>query len=304
MDKKNHLIRTFSIHYREKYGFPVGKLPLDIGVPCPNREKGGCIFCHPPGFTPAYLDGRISIDKQIARGKERFLGNRFNHYLAYFQQETCTAIESDLLISYTDNILSDPACLGIIFSTRPDAINDLLLKKINSLVKTHDKECLFELGLQSSHPASLKLLNRNHLVEDFTQAVKLISQYPDIQIGAHLIFGIPDETVEDMLESLTFINSLPVTHLKLHHLQVLEGTKLQRMYERGEVNPFQLDDYLDLLLQVLPRLKTEMVIHRLWATSHPDLLIAPKWNVLATHLSNRLREKMDQDGVRQGMKIT
>ena len=302
MDNNKHLIRTFSIHYREKYGFPVGKIPLDLGIPCPNREKGGCIFCHAPGFTPGYLDGDRPISKQLERGKKEFLGKRFNAYLAYFQQETCTAAETSVLISHADTILSDPGCLGVIFSTRPDALDDRLLKEINRIITTYNKECLFELGLQSCKAGSLELLNRNHSVEDFTRAVSLINQYPDIQLGAHLIFGIPGETVEDMIESVNFVNALPITHLKFHHLQVLKGTKLQDMYERGEVNPFERNDYIDLLLRVLPMVKAEMIIHRLWATSHPDLLIAPKWNILATHLSNKLRNTMMERGLYQGMK--
>ena len=294
------LIRTFSTHYREKYGKAVGKIPLDLGIVCPNREKGGCIFCRPAGFTPNYLTPEDSVGIQLEKGKQGLLKNRFRHYLAYFQQECCTAAPTGLLLGVIERLLEKPDCLGLIISTRPDHILEELLSPLADLLELSGKECLFELGLQSIHERSLQLLNRNHTADDFFNAHRLITAHPRFQIGTHLIFGIPGETTADMLDTVRTVARLGMDALKLHHLQVLRGTVLEDMYLRGEVATFTADRYMNLLLQVLPFVPSDTVIHRLWTASHPNLLVSPKWNVLATHLSRQLRKMMKDKNIRQG----
>lgn len=297
------LINTFSHHYRVKFGESVGKVPVDTGLACPNRKKGGCIFCSPASFTPGYLDKHDDITVQIGRGKKDILKGRFKKYFAYFQQETCTALPAEKLLPQLSSILTDSDCVGLILSTRPDHVPDHLLIGLAELLSTNPgKECLFELGLQSAHDRSLLLLNRNHSFADFVDAVTRIKTAGSFEIGAHLIFGIPGESEEDMLHSLTAICAMGISALKLHHLQVIRGTRLHDMYTRGEVEIFSLEQYIDFLLLALPLIPATVTIHRLWATSHPDLLVAPKWHVLATQLSRKLQERMQERGIRQGMK--
>lgn len=293
-------IRTFSSHYREKYGKPVGKIPLDIGVPCPNRENGGCIFCLPASFTPGYLTSSDDIKQQIEKGKNRLLKNRFSLYFAYFQQETCTAASPTKLLNRIQAVFKDRDCVGIILSTRPDYISDAFLEQLAETVRENEKECLFELGLQSAHDKSLQFLNRNHTVHDFTQSIHRISEYKIFSTGAHLIFGIPGENRKDMLDTIQFVADLGLRHLKLHHLQVIRDTKLHTMFEQGNITLFSKEEYLDLLFDALPLIPSNVVIHRLWASSHPDLLVAPKWNILATHLSRELQSLMKRRNIRQG----
>lgn len=293
-------INTFSQHYRRKYGCRVGKIPLDVGVTCPNREQGGCIYCYSPAFSPGYLDCMDDIEIQIQRGKNSLLRNRFKSYLGYFQQETTTAVKPEVLLPLIDKVLRDKSCSGIIISTRPDYISRELLQQLEKLVVTAQKECLFELGLQSSHDKSLKLLNRNHSVDHFVDAVSKIRHYSVFEVGAHLIFGIPGESESDMIETLQFVCSQGVDALKFHHLQVLKNTRLLEMYEKGYVQPFSLEAYIDFLLMILPLIPVNIVIHRLWATSHPAMLVAPKWNILATELSRNLMGKMEREDIRQG----
>ncbi len=115
-------IRTFSSHYRQKYGHAVGKIPLDLGYPCPNRAKGGCIYCMPLSFAPSYLLKRAPISEQITEGKKHLLKGRFKHYFGYFQQETCTALPVKKLIPVFSEVLADTECVGLILSTRPDYV--------------------------------------------------------------------------------------------------------------------------------------------------------------------------------------
>lgn len=200
-------------------------------------------------------------------------------------------------------LLTDEDCVGLILSTRPDYVADQLLSLLAELVTETGKDCLFELGLQSAHDRSLRLLNRNHAFADFEDAARRIKDARCFDLGAHLIFGIPGESEEDMLQSVKTVCQLGVSALKLHHLQVIQDTPLQKLYEQGGVAPFSLDGYVDFLLKALPIIPAEVTIHRLWATSHPEMLVAPKWNILASSLSAKLQEKMAATGVWQGQSV-
>lgn len=293
-------IRTFSYHYRERYGHGVGKIPVDLGLPCPNRQKGGCIFCRPASFTPSCLESSDAICLQIAAGQKQLLKGRFKKYLVYFQQETCTALPPDQLLPEFQQLLTAADCVGLILSTRPDYISRQLLDPLAEIVVASGKECLFELGLQSVHEHSLAYLNRNHSYTDFLKAAQLIKEAGCFELGVHLIFGIPGENEEDMLETVRTVCKLGIQALKLHHLQVIRGTALEILYRQGEVELFTLEKYQQLLLKILPIIPADVTIHRLWATAHPDLLIAPKWNILAARLSRELQERMAEQGIFQG----
>ncbi len=215
------LIRTFSYHCRSRYGEVVGKIPIDVGLVCPNRQSGGCIYCRAESFTPSCLDGADTVLTQLQKGRESLLKGRFRKYFAYFQQETCTAAPVDQLMGLFELLLGDEHCVGLILSTRPDAVDRALLEPLAALLLRCKKDCLFELGLQTVHEKSLRYLNRNHTFVDFLQSFKLIKQYPCFEVGAHLIFGIPGESDEEMLQSVQTLGALGIDAIKLHHLQVI-----------------------------------------------------------------------------------
>lgn len=274
------VIRTLGYHCRQKFGHAVGKIPLDLGEPCPNRRHGGCIFCRPASFTPSCLQPGDAIAEQLAAGKRFLLRGRFKKYFAYFQQETCTAVAEEKFLQVVRRLLLEADCVGLILSTRPDCVADALLKPLADLVELSGKECLFELGLQSVHAESLKLLNRNHSFADFRDAVLRIREAGRFDLGAHLMFGIPGESQEDMLFSLKTVCNLGVGHLKLHHLQVIRDTPLATLFAEGKILPFTKEEYLAFLLRALPVIPAGVTLHRLWATAHPALLLAPRWAVL------------------------
>ncbi len=293
-------IRTFSVHCREHFGQTLGKIPLDLGIPCPNRSNGGCLFCRPASFTPFSLRTSDALNEQIRRGKKYLLRNRFTRYFGYFQQETATAMATSRLIPLLAEILTDPDCVGLILSTRPDTLADDLLPALAELMHRSGKECLIELGLQSIHPASLRLLNRNHSYADFAAAVRSIKAQENLQLGVHLILGIPGESAADMLATVRRVCELGVQAIKLHHLQVIRGTALEVLFLRGQVPVFNLTDYLELLLSLLPHIPAEVTMHRLWATAHPDLLVAPRWQLISGELSKHLLRHMMERGIWQG----
>ncbi|MDW7774249.1 MAG: TIGR01212 family radical SAM protein [Desulfobulbaceae bacterium] len=297
---KNHPVNTFSLHYRRKYGHPVGKIPLDIGLVCPNREYGGCIYCRPGSFTPSYLDKNDPIAVQLEQGKKYLLKERFRFFFGYFQQETSTALPAEKLLAVLAEVLGDGDCVGIILSTRPDSLDPHLLAMLSELALSAGKEFLLEIGLQSVHDRSLQLLNRNHSVQDFVDAVALIHTAPGLQIGVHLILGIPGESEEDMRTTLRRVCDLGVDALKLHHLQVIRDTLLHAMDRQQKIPVFTAHGYLKLLTRLLPEIPRHIVIHRLWSHSHPDLLVAPRWDLFAGNLSVQLREMMAAEDVYQG----
>lgn len=297
-------LRSFSQDCRERYGQAIGKIPLDLGLPCPNRARGGCLFCHPASFTPASLRPFDPLSEQIRRGKHLLLKGRFRRYLAYFQQETSTALPTKLLLPHLAQVLADTDCLGLILSTRPDAIASDLPAALAHLMAQSGKDCLIELGLQSRHERSLAWLNRNHGYSDFLTTVERLSVHDQLHIGVHLILGIPGESEADMVDSLRSVCDLPIHALKLHHLQVIRDTPLHRLYQQGQVEVLGLEEYLELLLRLLPWIPTSITLHRLWATSHPGLLIAPKWQMVTAELSKRLQQLMAARNIVQGQALT
>lgn len=293
-------IRTFSIDSRRRYGRAVGKIPLDLGMVCPNRRFGGCLYCRPAAFTPASLRPGDSLDEQVRRGKALLLAGRYRQYFAYLQQETPTAQPTARLIDRLRPLLADPDCLGLIIATRPDAVAPDLPPALAELTLTGGRRCLIELGLQSIHEHSLRRLNRNHSLDDFLAASSRILAVGGLELGVHLILGIPGESEADMAASLERVCRLGISALKLHHLQVLADTPLYMDYRKGQVRVFSLAEYLELLTRLLPLIPAHITLHRLWATAHPDALVAPEWNCLSGELSRRLQALMAERGLFQG----
>ena len=294
-------LRTFSVHCRERFGRTVGKIPLHLGLPCPNRARGGCVFCRAESFTPFSLRGADSLEEQVQRGRRLLLRGRFSSFFGYFQQETPTALATEQLLPLCAAVLAEPDCVGLILSTRPDAIAADLPPALADLCRKTGKDCLVELGVQSIHPRSLRLLNRNHGYGDFVDAVARLHA-AGLEVGAHLILGIPGESEVDMRASLCTVCALGVQALKLHHLQVIRATPLERLYHQGQVVVFNLDDYLRLLVRLLPHIPSAVTLHRLCATAHPDLLVAPRWGRLAADLSGRLQAMLAAADLRQGQR--
>lgn len=295
-------ITSFSSHYRHKYGEAIGKIPLDLGQPCPNRALGGCIFCYPASFSPSYLQQENSLQFQIAQAKQHFTKGRFLRYFAYFQQESATALPWEMLNQCLNTVLGQEECCGVILSTRPDCLEQATVSRISRVIKASGKECLIEIGLQSMHARSLSFLNRNHTYQDFVDSLRRVQDSGVLSAGVHLLFGIPGESEDEMLTSLTEVCRLGVQALKLHHLQVVRATPLQHIYEKQPFTLFSSETYLQFLLKALPLIPKDVIIHRLWTTSHPDLLIAPRWNILAGVLSQRLLAAMEHKDIRQGQR--
>lgn len=299
------MINTFSSYYKKKYGQPVGKIALDRGVLCPNRAKGGCVFCAPRSFRPYYQLPGDTLCEQIDSGKRFLKRKKISSYFAYFQQETTTAASTADIVADIRKIIYDPFCVGTIISTRPDFLEDGLLDELDILAQDEERprEVILELGLQSSHDASLRVLNRNHSARDFLQAGERVRKRGALQLGAHLILGIPGEGDREMEQTVNFACGAGVQHLKIHHLQVITGTRLEEMYDSHPFTLFSLSEYMDVISRLLTHIPEDVVIHRLWSSSETAILRAPFWNLSNLEMWERVRRVLSETGRSQGQLV-
>lgn len=299
MNFETYPVNSFNRYYRSLYGESVGKITLDAGLTCPNREKGGCIYCSSEGFTPYYLDHHDSLFRQLEKGKQFLKKRGYKKYFSYFQQETTTAVDLQKLKPMLEKAAAGDDCLGLIVSTRPDYLDDQVLIALENFA-SGGKEVLLELGLQSCHDRTLEFLNRNHSYRDFEEAALRVKRYPAISLGVHLILGLPGESYKDMLETVSTVCDLGVDYIKLHHLVVNRGTALAEMYKAGRINLFTFREYLDILAPLLGHIPMEVVLHRFWSTSHPDIEIAPCWDLPSYKLNNMLLRQLKDNDIWQG----
>lgn len=291
-------INLFSQHYRRKYGQPVGKIALGLGRPCPNRQLGGCVFCSPASFTPYYLQGADEITTQLAKGRLFLDSRKFSRYFAYFQQETATVGPLAELATAFRLATAGPGCVGLIVSTRPDCLGAEILAELADLGQ--GREVLVEIGLQSAHDRTLRFLNRNHTVADFIETANRVKA-AGLALGVHLIVGLPGEEFLDMLATVKLVAELRVDAVKFHHLQVIKDTPLHRIYHERPFPLLAAPDYLLILARLLAHIPAEVVIHRLWSSSDPALLVQPRWGGLgAQQLHAILAAIMEREGLRQG----
>ncbi|MGN0213766.1 MAG: TIGR01212 family radical SAM protein [Muribaculaceae bacterium] len=289
---------------RKHFDGKVQKIAIDAGFKCPNRDgkkgTGGCIYCNNHSFNPAYCQTRISVSEQIERGKE-FFARKYPtmRYLAYFQAYTNTYADIDNLKSLYEEALSHDGVVGLIIATRPDCVSDELLCYLSELAKR--VFVMIEYGVETSHDRTLRFINRGHLWADVVDAVQRTAQHK-VMCGAHLILGLPGETVDDFIVTAERISQLPLSTVKLHQLQVIRGTRLAEMYVNGEVAliEWSADEYIDVCLQVLQHLRSDLAVERFVSQSPGDLLIFPRWGLKNYEFTHRLNNRLKQAGIVQG----
>ena len=289
---------------RRYFDCKVQKIAIDAGFACPNRDGtkgvGGCIYCNNQSFNPAYCQTKISVTEQIARGKE-FFARKYPEmkYLAYFQAYTNTYAQLSTLKELYEEALRQSDVLGIIIATRPDCMPDELLTYLSELSKTHF--VMVEYGVETSHDATLKLINRGHTWADVEDAVTRTAE-AGVLCGAHLILGLPGEDMEHFIATAKRISALPLHTVKMHQLQVIRGTRLAKMWADGEVvlKDWSADEYIDVCIEVLKHLRSDLAVERFVSQSPADLLICPRWGLKNYEFTNRLNNKIKAQRIRQG----
>jgi radical SAM protein (TIGR01212 family) len=272
--------RDYNHYLREIFGERVQKISLDGGLGCPNRDgtisDQGCIFCDRRGSgTGAFIDHGLSIDEQIALArdiiKKRYRAKKF---IAYFQSFTNTYASVPRLKVLYDQALAHEDIVGLSVATRPDCIDREILKLLASYA--NDYLVWIEYGIQSAHDRTLKRINRGHTVACFERGVRMANDW-GLNICAHVILGLPGEDNEMMVQTASYLSSLPIQGIKIHLMYVVKGTHLAELYERGEFRCLEREEYADLVVKFLERLPPHVVIQRLTGDPLKSELAAPPW---------------------------
>lgn len=281
MENKNRY-NKLNEYLKNKFGERTLKICIDGGFTCPNRDgtiaKGGCIFCSERGsgehiHTSASISN--SITEQVHNYFASYKSKRANKFIVYFQNFTNTYDTIENLKKKYDSALVDDRIVGISIATRPDCINESIVKLLSSYTKHYYVEV--ELGLQTSNNKIGRLLNRGYTSEQFTKAVNLLNQY-NIDVAAHIMIGLPNETNNDLENTVNFINMHNIQGIKIHSTYVVKNTKLCEMYTKGLYIPMSLEDYLENVVYVITHISPDIVVHRISGDAPKDLLVAPEWN--------------------------
>ena len=295
LDYSEYLTRLFP-------GRKMQKLTVNARFTCPNRDgskgRGGCIYCNNEAFNPSFADSSLPVEDQLEKGKQ-FFGYKYPdmRYLAYFQAYTNTYGRSvDELVGLYRRALSVDKVDGVIIGTRPDCVDDVLLDKLAELDR-QDSRIIVEYGAESAHNQTLHLINRGHSWEDTVKVVKMTAN-KNIETGVHLILGLPGETRDMMLQTIDRLNELPVSTVKFHQMQVVEGTELARRYrdDSSNVTIFEVDVYIDLCVEIIGRLRKDIAIERFTSQSPASMLIAPKWGIKNHVFVDRLQKRLRNSG--------
>ena len=298
----------YSLDYylKETFGEKTYKVALDGGMSCPNRDgtvsTGGCIFCSNGGSGDFAIkhnkDNNITkqIETAIAflRAKHKFVGNKF---IAYFQSFSNTYAPVSYLEDIFSQAIKHPEVCALSIGTRPDCFNEDIYNLLEKLNQT--KPVWVELGLQTMHEKTAKLINRGYKLSVFENTVHELRKR-NITVIVHVIIGLPGEKAADLYETIDYLNKMDIQGIKLQLLHVLKNTALANMM--GNFKILTLDEYIDILCEGITRLSPDIVIHRLTGDGPKDLLIAPEWSKNKRLVLNTLSHELKVHEIYQGQK--
>lgn len=267
-------------YLKKEYGCKVYKLSLQMDVTCPVRDGSidtrGCIFCSGGGSGEFASCRTDSIADQLAEAKKKVAAKagKDAKYIAYFQSFTNTYGDMDYLERKYREAMEPDDIVALSIGTRPDCISDDMLEVLAGLNRI--KPVWIELGLQTIHPASARYIRRGYELPVYDECVRRLRE-KGITVIVHVILGLPGETTEDMKETVRYVCASGVQGIKLQLLHILKGTDLYGDYLQGKVPVMSMEEYLDLLKELLPMIPDDVVIHRLTGDGPKRLLVAPLW---------------------------
>ena len=266
------------------FGERVQKISLDIGFSCPNRDGskgfGGCTYCNNNTFNPDYCEPQKSVKTQLEQGIEFFSRKgKNNKFLAYFQAYTNTYSDFESLKQLYLEALSVPKVVGLVIGTRPDCISEEIIDFLDELSKNYFIS--LEFGVESTNEKTLIQVNRCHTFEE-TKATFNLCKNKGFHLGAHIILGLPGESESDLMNHAFEISKLPISTLKLHHLQIVKNSVMAVQYKRNpeNFNLFTSENYINFISEFVTQLRPDIVIERFISEAPKELLIAPKWGGL------------------------
>lgn len=296
-------INTLNAYLKNRFGRKIYKLTIDGGMTCPNRDGkvgfGGCIFCGGNGSGSFCPSVDLSITAQIEEGK-KLLKNKIKEggYIAYFQSHTNTYAAVPYLRKIFYEAVNHPDIVGISIGTRPDCLEDDVLKLLEELAKI--KPLWVELGLQTINENTAKLINRCYPLKVYDQAVKNLKSI-GAEVVTHVILGLPGESEEQMLETVAYSSKVS-DGIKLQLLHVLRDTKLYEMYQKEPFKIFSMEEYTELLCRCIEIIPKNVVIHRMTGDGDKRLLIEPMWSGNKKVVLNYINKAFSEKDIVQGCK--
>lgn len=300
---KKQPFNSYSNYLKQKYGQPVYRIGVDAGFSCPNRGKyrdnPGCSYCDENGSRAPYLGNEKDLKKQV-EGAIPFLKKRYSAktFILYFQAFSNTFAPVSELKRIYDYALSLAPFRELIIATRPDCI-DREKAQLLSYYRNMGLDVWVELGLQSSHNKTLKLINRGHTVEQFTSAYKMLKKN-NLKITVHIIFGLPGENWEQIEETIRFIAALQPEGLKIHKLNVPVNTEIYDEFLMGEVNAPAAERHIEYTIKALEMMPRETIIMRLTTDTRTERLVNPRYFISKAAFLRIIREEMQGKNSFQG----
>ncbi len=285
---------SFNKYLKDKFGQKVYKISLDGGFTCPNRDgkidTRGCIFCSKGGSGDFAESREMSITSQIENGKKRVKKKiKDGKYIAYFQAFTNTYAPVEILRQKYEEAINHPDIVALSIATRPDCLGDKVLKLLDEMNKI--KPVFVELGLQTIHPKSAKYIRRGYDLDVYDKAVKDLKKI-GVNIVVHVILGLPNESGEDMLETVKYVCESGANGIKLQLLHVIDGTDLAKDYEKGLFKTLEFDEYVNLIVKCVKIIPKDIVIHRLTGDGAKKDLIAPLWSADKKRVLNAINKAL------------
>lgn len=300
--------RYYSLDYyiKQTFGEKLYKLALDGGMTCPNRdgslENRGCIFCSAGGSGDFAGSRNTSIKEQLAYGKELVSKKHTGSgYIAYFQAYTNTYAPVSYLEKIFMEAISEPDVKVLSIATRPDCLSDEILHLLERLNQI--KPVWIELGLQTIHKESADFIRRGYELDVFEKAVYDLKKI-GITVIVHTILYLPNESESMMLETISYLNRLPIDGIKLQLLHILKGTDLAAVYEEAQFHLPDMNEYFTLLGNILMHLRPDIVVHRLTGDGPKNLLIAPLWTGNKRLVLNSLQHYLKTANIWQGKEFS
>jgi len=302
----NRRFNSYSNYFKREFGGRVQKLTIDAGFTCPNRDgtvaTGGCTYCNNDAFNPSYCTPSKSITQQIDEGIEfhavRY--RRADRYLAYFQAFSNTHASLDKLEKLYTEALANPKIIGLVIGTRPDCVDEQKLDYFQEISKKY--YIALEYGVESCYNKTLELINRGHNFEKSVWAIEETHRR-GIKTGAHIIFGLPGESREEMMAEAAILSKLPLNTIKFHQLQIIKGTTMELQYQQNPsmFNLFGMDEYFNFMVDFLEQLNPNFVVERFTGEAPPRYLATPPWgNYRTDQLMVMLEKILEQRNTWQG----
>lgn len=296
LDNKRY--HTLNYYNKNKYGCKVFKVSLNAGFSCPNKKNGtGCIYC----YNGSGENDGMDLISQFNKVRDNTLKKWPNaKYIGYFQAGTNTYADAETLKSKYEPILKLDNVIGLNIATRCDALDEEVLNYLEDLNNRTD--LIVELGLQTIHESTSKLINRGHTLEQFESAVKELRKR-NIDVVVHIINGLPFETKEMMLDTVRYLNKLDIQGIKIHMLFILKDTPILNLYNTTHFHVLSKEEYIDVVIDQLELLRPEIVIHRITGDPIRELLVEPSWLLKKFSVLDDIDKEMVRRDSYQGKKI-